>query len=47
MFVGRKKELDIIKKAIESRSKAAILVYGRRRIGKTSLILEALKTALE
>lgn len=43
MFVGRKKELDIIKKAIESRSKAAILVYGRRRIGKTSLILEALK----
>ena len=43
MFVGRKKELDTIKKAIESRSKAAILVYGRRRIGKTSLILEALK----
>lgn len=43
MFVGRKKELDIIKKAIESRSKAAILVYGRRRIGKTTLILEALK----
>ena len=43
MFLGRKKELEKLEKALASKGKSAILIYGRRRIGKTSLISEALK----
>ena len=43
MFVGRKKELDLLHSDLKSKKNTAIMIYGRRRIGKTSLILEALK----
>ena len=43
MFVGRNRELSIIKSELRSKNNSAIIIYGRRRIGKTSLILEALK----
>lgn len=43
MFVGRKKELDLLHADLKSKKNTAIMIYGRRRIGKTSLILEALK----
>lgn len=43
MFLGRKKELKEIKSQIESSKKTAILVYGKRRVGKTSLIAESVK----
>lgn len=43
MFFGRKKELEAIRSELSGRSSSAIIIYGRRRIGKTSLILEALK----
>lgn len=43
IFVNREKELEAIKKRLESKSLELIIVYGRRRIGKTSLILKAIE----
>ena len=42
MFIGREKELAIIKKAL-SKNTASVMVYGKRKIGKTTLITHALK----
>ena len=42
MFIGREKELSIIKKALSKKS-ASVMVYGKRKIGKTTLITHALK----
>lgn len=44
-FYGREKELRQIKEALEDKAAKAILVYGRRRMGKTTLIKEAIKDA--
>ncbi len=41
--MGRHKELQQIQQSLKINKSKAILVYGRRRIGKTSLINEALK----
>lgn len=41
MLVGRRKELDILNKAVKDDYSHFIAVYGRRRIGKTFLIREA------
>lgn len=38
-FVGRTRELGILEKAWKARSSALIPVYGRRRVGKSELIL--------
>ena len=38
MFYGRKKELDILQKRYQGDSFECIILYGRRRIGKTALI---------
>ncbi|MBO4622949.1 MAG: AAA family ATPase [Bacilli bacterium] len=43
MFYGRKKELAEIKEALKTDRFESFLVYGRRRIGKTELVNEALK----
>ena len=43
MFIGRKKELDTLKEAFSSDRQENILIYGRRRVGKTELIKEAIK----
>jgi len=43
MFFGRKYELSIIKDAIASKRAELGIVYGRRRIGKSSLLMKALK----
>lgn len=43
MFIGRKEELKEIKEALDSSKMESILVYGRRRIGKTDLVNESLK----
>ena len=45
MFIGRQKELGLLRRELSKKSKAAILIYGRRRIGKSSLISESLKDA--
>ena len=42
MFVGREKELKELKAALTSgRQKTAVMVYGKRRVGKSTLIREA------
>lgn len=42
MFIGREKELALLKKEYSKESKSAILVYGKRRIGKSTLIKQSL-----
>jgi uncharacterized protein len=42
-FVGRKKELSMLENAFASESSVFIPVYGRRRVGKSELILQFLK----
>ena len=42
MFIAREEELMILEKVLNSNRKSSILLYGRRRIGKTALIKEAL-----
>ena len=45
MFVGRQKELESLKRELSNWNKrTAILVYGKRRVGKSTLIKEASKT---
>jgi hypothetical protein len=41
MFVGRDEELQALRSATQAREARIAVVYGRRRIGKTSLIREA------
>ena len=43
MFIGRHEELRILKNDLSGKRKSTILLYGRRRIGKTSLIREVVK----
>lgn len=42
-FIGRKKEINKIKKAVEKNRSEFIAVYGRRRVGKTMLIKTVFK----
>ena len=45
MFVGRQRELKALTSELSSwKKKTAILVYGKRRVGKTTLIKEAAKS---
>ena len=44
MFVGRQEELKAIQAVLDKRS-GSVLVYGKRKVGKTTLILEALKSS--
>ena len=43
MFIGRTKELNELKTELLSTKKSAVLVYGKRRVGKSTLIKEASK----
>lgn len=43
MFIGRKNELSEIKDSLKTDRFESVLVYGRRRVGKTELINEGLK----
>ncbi|GAB2023852.1 hypothetical protein RyT2_29330 [Pseudolactococcus yaeyamensis] len=43
MFVGREKELDYLNAAYQSDKFEFIVMYGRRRVGKTTLLNEFLK----
>lgn len=42
-FVNREEELKILQERLENNSFELIVVYGRRRVGKTALILESVK----
>ena len=39
-FVNRTKELETLEKQYKSNTSSLVIVYGRRRVGKTSLINE-------
>lgn len=43
MFIGRKKELDLVEKMYASDTFECLVLYGRRRVGKTALINEFVK----
>lgn len=43
MFIGRKKELNILHEKLNSKQCELGIIYGQRRIGKTSLIIESVK----
>ncbi len=43
MFVGREKELNLLNDIYDSKKSEIIVVYGRRRIGKSTLIKEFIK----
>ena len=48
MFIGRQKELQKISEELSnSQKKTAILIYGKRRVGKSTLIKEAAKTYIQ
>jgi AAA+ ATPase superfamily predicted ATPase len=38
MFVGRRKELELLEDAYRSPKSELVVIYGRRRIGKSSLV---------
>ena len=40
-FLGRAKEIELFERAYRSRQSEMIVVYGRRRVGKSELILHA------
>ena len=45
MFVGRQRELNALTAELSNwKKKTAILVYGKRRVGKSTLIKEAAKS---
>ena len=44
MFLGRELELAELSAELKTKKKSAILVYGKRRIGKSSLIEQAAKS---
>ena len=44
MFIGREKELRLLESQFNSSERTAVLVYGKRRIGKSTLIAEAAKS---
>ena len=42
-FIGKKEERKILKKLYKSKGLKGAILYGRRRTGKTSLLLESAK----
>src|SRR5690554_7401137 len=43
MFIGRKEELNVLKEIYNKKTFEFGIVHGRRRVGKTSLLLESVK----
>ena len=44
MFIGRKKEYESLQTEFASKKRTAVLVYGKRRVGKSMLLKEVSKT---
>jgi AAA+ ATPase superfamily predicted ATPase len=47
VFIGRKEELKILDKALQSEEPEMVAVIGRRRVGKTFMIREACKQSID
>lgn len=45
MFIGRNEEINEIKEALDSLKFESIILYGRRRVGKTEIIKESIKNS--
>lgn len=43
MFLGRKSELELLQQEFDKDSFSFSVIYGRRRVGKTTLIKEFIK----
>lgn len=43
MFAGRENELKILNRVFLSKRQESVLIYGRRRIGKTELIKKTIE----
>ena len=43
MFVDRESEMEVLKERLESVGFELIVIYGRRRVGKTRLVLESIR----
>jgi len=43
VFVNRKEELNLLEKLFQKNDAQLIIVYGRRRIGKTELLKQSVK----
>lgn len=43
MFIGREKELHFLEERYKSKKSELIVLYGRRRIGKTELLKQFIK----
>lgn len=46
MFIGRQNEIEKIKKIKESKDPSILIIYGRRRVGKTTLIEHSFQDTL-
>lgn len=44
MFYGREKELELLRTQLASSQRTAVLVYGKRRVGKSTLIEQAARS---
>ena len=44
MFIGRKDELNLINNLLH-RENGTIMIYGKRKVGKTTLIKKSLETS--
>lgn len=42
-FVDRQKELTVLEKEFNRKEASLVIVYGRRRVGKTTLLKEFIK----
>ena len=42
-FVGRERELELLRTTLNSRRPSVTVVYGRRRVGKSAMIEKALE----
>ena len=42
-FVDRQKEISRLRRSLDSEKKRFIVIYGRRRLGKSTLIKKVLK----
>ncbi|MEO2152703.1 MAG: ATP-binding protein, partial [Thermococcus sp.] len=42
-FIDREREIGLLEKRLESESAEFVVIYGRRRVGKTALIIEFLR----
>ena len=45
MFIGREVEMERLRRMYDSPNQEVVLIYGRRRIGKSELIKQFLKTS--